>query len=203
MIEQRADRAVSDYIQYHRADAARELDFYRAIPALGKAIRRAARADTADGGKHPHQRRIPCDALREFGAQLARRQHLLRRARSFAGLHRVVEEVGQSIRGIGELAIYDTAHRIGARLSLAPRAVYLHRDTRSGAAAVGVDPRRSTVAVSELPAAFAALEPHEIEDCLCIFKGLLAGDPALPLTGCRCSGRGCARPRRRTARARC
>lgn len=59
VIEQRAEKAVSDYTQYHRADAARELDSYRAVPALQKAISRAARAHTADGAKHPHQRRIP------------------------------------------------------------------------------------------------------------------------------------------------
>ena len=203
VIEQRADKAVSDYIEHHRDDAARELSFYRSMPTLTHAIRRGARAYTADGDKHPHQWRIPCDALREFGAQLGRHEHFLREAQSFADLHRVVEVVGRPIHRIGELAIYDTALRIGARLSLAPTEVYLHLGTRSGAEAVGVDPRRSTVAVSELPAAFAALEPHETEDCLCIFKGLLAGDPALSCTGCRCSGRGCARPRRRTALTRC
>jgi len=203
VIEQRAEEAVSDYIEHHRDDAARELRFYRLMPTVARAIHRGARARTADRGKHPHQWRIPRDTLREFGAQLARHEHVLREVESFADLHLVVEEVGRPIHGIGELAIYDTALRIGARLSLPPSEVYLHRGTRSGAEAVGVDPRRSTVAVSELPAAFAALEPHEIEDCLCIFKGLLAGDPALSRTGCRCSGRGCARPPRRTARTRC
>ena len=74
VIEQRAEKAVSDYTQYHRADAARELDSYRAVPALQKAISRAARAHTADGAKHPHQRRIPCVALRAFGSRLARRE---------------------------------------------------------------------------------------------------------------------------------
>ncbi len=203
VIDKRAAEAVSDYIEHHRDDAASELRFYRSMPTLAQAIRRGARAHTADDGKHPHQWRIPCDALRDFGAQLARQKRPLREARSFAELHQVVEEVGRPTYGIGPLAIYDTTLRIGARLSLAPTEVYLHRGTRSGAEAVGVDPRRSTVAVSELPAAFAALEPHEIEDCLCIFKGLLAGDTCPPLRGCRCSGRGCARPRRRTARTRC
>lgn len=194
--------AVADYIEHHREVAARELDFYRSIRTLRAAISRAARAHTADGGKHPHQRRIPCDTLRAFGATLAQKEQALSAAQSFDELHRAVRDAGDRTDGIGELAVYDTALRIGARLGLEPERVYLHRGTRDGAAAVGVDPRRPTVSASELPAAFAKLDPHEIEDCLCIFKGLLAGNPA-PLTGCRCNSRGCARPRHRTARARC
>ena len=204
VIDQRAKEAVSDYVAHHRADAAGELDFYRAIPTLRRAISKAARAHTADGGKHPHQRRIACDVLRAFGARLVRLEDTLREAPSFEELHRVVQGVGDLIHGIGELAVYDTALRIGANLRLAPTRVYLHRGTRDGAEAVDVVGRCSTIAVSELPAAFACLEPHEIEDCLCIFKGLLKGDPSLRPTGCRCNGGGCAgRRSARGERARC
>ncbi|MXY22660.1 MAG: hypothetical protein F4Y49_15165 [Dehalococcoidia bacterium] len=68
VIERRVAQAVSDYIAHHRKDAIKELQFYRDTPTLGHAITRAAHACTAGGGKHPHQWRIPRDALREFGA---------------------------------------------------------------------------------------------------------------------------------------
>ena len=203
VVDQRAEDAASDYIEYHRDDAVGELGFYREMPTLRLAIRRAARAHTADGGKHLRQRRIPCDVLRAFGARLARRERALHEAGSFDELHRVVQGVGDLIHGIGELAVYDTALRIGANLRLPPKQVYLHRGTRDGSEAVGVGRQRSTIAVSELPAAFACLEPHEIEDCLCIFKGLLKGNRSLRSTGCRCNGGGCARRPAGTPRARC
>ena len=203
LIQQRVDEAVSDYLAYHRDDGVDELDFYRAMPTVPEAITRAARAHTSHGGKHPHQWRIPCDVLREFGRRLSRRERALQEAPSFDELHQVVQEAGRLIRRIGELAVYDTALRIGAKLDLPPTQVYLHRGTRDGAAEIGIDPRRPSIAVAELPRAFAVLEPHEIEDCLCIFKGLLSDKPSLRATGCRCSGRGCARDPSRTAQARC
>lgn len=203
VMTQRAEQALSDYTKHHRAAAARELEFYRAIPDLREAISSAARAHTADGGKHPHQRRIPCDALRAFGSGLACREQALNAAGSFDELHQAVKNVGDRTHGIGELAVYDTALRIGARLGLDPERVYLHRGTREGAAAVGPDHRRCAVAVSKLPSPFARLTPHEIEDCLCIFKGLLSGRPSPQPTGCRCTGGGCARRPAGTARVRC
>ena len=203
VIERRAERAVSDYIAHHQADAAAEMNCYRATPSLRLAIRRAARAHTADGGKHPHQWRIPRDVLRKFGARLSREDRALRDVPSFDELHGVVLRAGDLTHGIGELAVYDTALRIGAKLDLPPLRVYLHRGSRDGAAMLGVDARRPSVAVSELPTAFATLEAHEIEDCLCIFKGLLSGERSLPPVGCRCGGRGCARPARSAARAGC
>ena len=148
---------------------------------------------TADGGKHPHHRRISRDVLRKFGARLSREDRALRDVPSFDELHGVVRRVGDLTHGIGELAVYDTALRIGAWLGVRPERVYLHRGTREGAEAVRVDHRRSTVAVSDLPSSFARLAPHEIEDCLCIFKGLLSGKPPPRPTGCRCNGGGCAR----------
>ena len=192
-----------DYLKHHRDDAARELRVYRSMPTLARAIRRGARACTADGGKHPHQWRIPRSVLRTFGARLARREPALSGAGSFAELHRAVKDVGDRIHGVGELAVYDTALHIGARLGLDPERVYLHRGTRDGAAAIGVDHRRSTIAVSELPSPFARLAPHEIEDCLCIFKGLLSGTPSPGPIGCRCNGGDCARRLAGTARVRC
>jgi hypothetical protein len=48
--------------------------------------------------------------------------------------------------------------------------VYLHAGTRAGARALGLNWRATTLAVHDLPAELRVLAPHEIEDCLCIFK---------------------------------
>ena len=74
VMKRRVRRAVSDYIEHHRDDAADELDLYRMMPRLRRVIEAAALARTADGGKHPHQWRIPCDVLREFGRCLSYRE---------------------------------------------------------------------------------------------------------------------------------
>ena len=191
VIKCRVRRAVSDYIAHHRDDAVAELDFYRAMPILRHVIKAAALARTADGGKHPHQWRIPCNVLREFGTCLSSRERDLREAPSFDELHRVVREVGDRIPGIG------------VKRDLLPTRVYLHRGTMSGAGALGIDCSCPAISVSELPEPFADLKPHEIEDCLCIFKELLSGEKLLRPRGCLCSGRGCARRTRETMRPRC
>ena len=72
------------------------------------------------------------------------------------------------MRGIGELAVYDIACRIGAFLGFRPDRVYLHAGTREGARALGL--RGASVRKIDLPGAFGCLSPAEIEDCLCIYK---------------------------------
>ena len=203
VIKRRVRRAVSDYIAHHRDDAAAELNFYRAMPIFRRVIKAASLARTVDGGKHPHQWRIPWDVLREFGRCLSSREQDLREALSFDELHQVVREAGDRIPGIGVLAVYDTALRIGGKRDLLPTRVYLHRGTMDGAAALGIDRGFPVISVSELPEPFEKLEPHEIEDCLCIFKELLSGEKLLRPRGCRCSGRGCARRTRKTRRSHC
>ena len=75
-----------------------------------------------------------------------------------------------TVGGLGELYVYDTALRIGAKLNLLPNKVYLHAGTRSGAEALGFDGKATVLNVSDLPRELQKLEPHEIEDVLCIFK---------------------------------
>jgi hypothetical protein len=99
----------------------------------------------------------------------ARLQH----ATSFDDLYRRVAVAIEPLDGIGELTVYDTALRIGAKLGHLPSKVYLHRGTRAGAKALGLNWKAKTLAVRELPAVLRVLPAHEIEDCLCIFKDRL------------------------------
>jgi hypothetical protein len=105
----------------------------------------------------------------------------LRSASTFAEIHSIVGREILDIHRVGELAVYDTALRIAAWRRLEPEVVYLHRGTRDGAKALGLDVRRSFIPIIELPAAFRSLRPYEIEDVLCLYKDVFRGRRHLPL----------------------
>jgi hypothetical protein len=67
-----------------------------------------------------------------------------------------------------------TQRYMGAKLNLFPTWVYLHKGTREGARALGLDAHADALYMADLPRKFHALKPHEIEDVLFIFKDELA-----------------------------
>lgn len=163
---------VRAYKMRFRRNTQEELGSYAAEATLAAAVRRASLAQRPDGRRYDHQRRLPMAVLREASDRLEGAR--LEVARDFGELHHLVEQAIGLIPGIGELTVYDTALRIGAKLRLKPDRVYLHRGTREGARALGLNWRLPQLALSEVPRALHGLEPHEIEDCLCIFKRQLA-----------------------------
>ena len=126
-----------------------------------------------DGKRYDHQRRLRVPTLEEARRRLQKATSRLKRARDFDHLHRLVKEEIGPMHGIGELMVYDTALRIGAKLGLKPRQVYLHSGTRQGARRLGLCWRRPYLSVACFPPQFRELAPHEIEDCVCIFKAKL------------------------------
>ena len=130
-----------------------------------------SRTFTFPGGKrHPHQRRIPLHVLQAANSRLQAINQRLGKAKSFAELHGLIAQQIGPIPGIGDLTVYDIAHRIGAYLSLAPEAIYLHAGTREGAQALNLT--GEMIALSQVPAELK-LTPAEIEDCFCIYKDAL------------------------------
>lgn len=89
-------------------------------------------------------------------------------AETFEQLHDRVASL--RFKFVGPLIVYDTAYRIGAKLGLEPRLVYLHCGTKDGALLLGLGKGRLYLRPEELPPAFHSLQPYEIEDCLCIYK---------------------------------
>ena len=162
---------VRAYIARCRAHSDQELGSFRAEPTLASAIDRAGRAQTPEGRRYHHQRRLPSALLRFATKQL--RAARLGQSTSFDDLHQRIDRAIGSLHGIGELTVYDTALRIGARLGHRPKRVYLHSGTRLGARALGLDWRAKALEISDLPRELRVLKPHEIEDCLCIFKDRL------------------------------
>ncbi len=154
---------------------------------MAKTIRTAARSTMCDGKRHPHQRRLPAHVLNATGRRLERAMTVLRRCRSFAALHEIIREEIGPIYGIGPLAVYDVATRIGARLRLEPELVYLHAGTSNGARALGFD-GGDPLKPKALPREFWILKPREMEDCLCIYADKLSRlppNPAVHRTGAR------------------
>jgi len=161
---------VRTYIRQIRPRAEDELAWFRGQPSVRAAIERAALAVNSRGQRYSHQRRLKRKTLEQAFQILCGCESRIRKAKSFDELFDVVDAAFHDVTGIGELYVYDTALRLGAKLSLEPTKVYLHSGTRVGARALGLDGGARTLSGSEIPAAFQELQPHEIEDVLCIFK---------------------------------
>lgn len=158
------------YIRRVRPRAEAEVDWFRQQPSIGRAIEIAALAVNRHGKRYSHQRRLKKATLEQALCVLSDETRAMMLARSFDDLFRLIDSVLKPIPGIGELYVYDTSLRIGAKLNLLPSKVYLHAGTRLGARALGLNGSAATIEVPALPHAFGALRPHEIEDVLCIFK---------------------------------
>jgi hypothetical protein len=149
----------------------RERESFAKEPTIEAAVSRAGVAERFNGKRwvrYDHQRRIPRDAL-----ELARKSLLaapLAHCSSFHELFQVVEAAIRPIPGIGELMVYDTALRVGARLGVEPDRVYIHSGTRVGARRLGLDARAPWIDRRDLPVQLRSLPPWQVEDILCIYK---------------------------------
>ena len=139
------------------------------------AVKYASHGLTADGKRHPHQRRLTQKTLSAVHRKLQKAD--LKQYRDFESLHQAIDALLGKGEGAGPLMKYDTALRIGANLGVRPARVYLHSGTRIGAIALGFSGKEMSVDRSSLPKEFHCLEPHELEDCLCIFKADLQKIP--------------------------
>jgi len=164
---------VRTYIRRIRPKAHAELNWFRQQPSLHAAIEKAALAINSQGNRYSHQRRLQQDSLQQAYQALEAKTETIAETDDFDDLHGLIDRILNPIPGIGELYVYDTSLRIGAKLNLLPTRVYLHAGTRVGARALGLDASGPSINTSALPREFRSLPPHEIEDILCIFKDKL------------------------------
>jgi hypothetical protein len=162
---------IAHYLANYSDNADGELRFYCQQPTLDDALENAALARLPSGKRAHHQRRLPASSLN--AAWKALKQCDFNVIDDFHELFCLIDEKVRPIDGIGELYVYDTALRIGAFLHLAPDRIYLHAGVRVGARSLGFS-GGDFIVCSDLPAEFVVLEPHQIEDCLCIYKRELA-----------------------------
>lgn len=168
------EEIVAHYRMEKRPEALWEREHYAKLATVEEAARRAALALTPDGKRHSHQNpfRVKQETLDDWAAKVFAHLEWLAAAETFEMLHDRLEAL--KIRGVGPLIIYDTAHRLGVKLGLEPRLVYLHAGTLEGAVLLGFERKLKTIEPTALPPAFRALRPYEIEDCLCIYKDDIA-----------------------------
>jgi len=126
---------VGDYIRHCRRRAQAERRHFAAL-SLREAVRLAGLAETKEGKRFSHQRRIPKAVLRRAAERLEGVVPDLLACRDFDGLSALIESTMGQLHGIGALTVYDTANRIGGKLRLEPTRIYLHaghigRRTRS------------------------------------------------------------------------
>ena len=161
---------VNDYIKCYRKGAENELRWFAIQQSLSDAVSLAALAEGPSGKRLDHQRRIPGAVLKESCRRLLRTLKKLQSVNSFEDLFDIVESTIGGIHGIGELTVYDTSLRIGAKLKLEPNCIYLHAGTRIGARKLRVGTSEQTIQVDKLPRPLKRLKAREIEDVLCIYK---------------------------------
>jgi hypothetical protein len=161
---------VDDYVQRLRPLRERELRFFRVVRTDEEAVSAAALAQLPNRKRHPHQYRIPTESLAESRRRLLDNLGAIRGCASFDELIDLVNRLIRPIDRVGELAVYDAALRIGARFSLEPDRVYLHRGTREGARKLGLEARRETIEMPELRSPLHKLSAREAEDFLCVYK---------------------------------
>jgi hypothetical protein len=168
---------VADYLAKYTTNAEAEMRWFHQPVSIAEAIERACESRLPNGRgrlvRHGHQCRIPARALREAAMRLNERNATITATPDFRSLHDLVEATIGPIAGIGELTIYDIAHRVGAHTGAAPSEVYVHRGTRKGARALAFHGRK-TIAIRKLPAAFQRLTAAQAEDALCIYHKELA-----------------------------
>jgi radical SAM protein with 4Fe4S-binding SPASM domain len=123
--------------------------------------------------KASHQIRISNKTLKFFGVQVSKHITKDSNFKNFEELFKKVKKIAGSVKGIGNLTIYDTALRIGFYLSnqVFPKDfVYLSRGTKEGAEALLGRKVKNAENVEVFRKYFNELDSRQIENILCIEK---------------------------------
>lgn len=179
-------RARDDFITHHRPRRCREGRRIAALPSIDAAIRDAV---FPCGRKHSHQRRLNLANMGRLVEGLLEDSAFIEEASTFERLHDLVSTATSGLWEDAALLKYDVAQRLGTFVGIEPDAVYVHRGTAVGAAAIGL-PGRGSVSMRQIPEELSSLSASELEDCLCIFGPYLAGIAPAPTGACACDGKG-------------
>lgn len=163
---------IKAYKKLYLSSASAESEYFRTLPSLVVCIDSASHAINSKGNKSKHQWRIRKITLSQAKGILIANIQAIKKVASFDELFVLIDCLLHSVKGIGELYIYDTSLRIGAYLGYLPKKVYLHAGTRIGAKKLGFA-NKVAIEMSELPDEYQKLEPFMVEDILCIFKDKL------------------------------
>lgn len=130
------------------------------------------------GPRDNHQWIYGTADLEAMGKQVALHSATLAATDDFQDLYRRIEDALGLRRNRKPLLVYDIAHRLGYRLGLAPKEVYLHAGPKNGAEALksGLGrPRHRPL--SDFPTSIRTrLSPAQAEDFLCLAGKALRPD---------------------------
>ncbi len=130
--------------------------------------------DVIDGAilrNHPHQNCLSWEYRRDIASKLILAQAVFETHTTFQEIYEVVKSCACPPYKNANLLVYDLSLRIGAYKDLFPSNIYLHRGALEGAQIVLNQKKLpNLISASSLPKEFSVLKPHEIEDCLCIYK---------------------------------
>jgi len=154
--------------------------------------------DEKDGKEkiYSHQRHLGACILKRASDELSANLEEIKQCQSFCELLQGVESATNAVHPFGSLAVYDTALRIGAKLDIWPKVVYLHAGTMKGYKELAgttkdykelkkTRVKQGWVPLDDLREEVRELKPHHAENFLCIFKGFFNN------SGSRRTGRPC------------
>ena len=145
--------------------------YCKSLDNLEDVIRYSALSENHLGKRNNHQRRLKKNDLRVFAENLLEKKEEIKSAKTFDELLNIVETC--KVNGIGELACYDTANRIGTKLNIVPVMIYLHAGARIGIEKIlnrKIKEKAVTRRILPNPFHDKNLTDAEIEDILCIYK---------------------------------
>lgn len=143
--------------------------------SLEEVIERAAKAINIYDKKEGHQYRLPKIVLNEFYESVKSKTKEIKKCKDFEELLSIIEEC--KIKQVGVLTLYDTAFRIGCKLGVFPKYIYMHAGAKAGAEAIlGKKVKEKYITLEDLPDSFyekidrkrGTVKPYEAEVCLCI-----------------------------------
>lgn len=170
------EEIVNDYLNKFAYLLDREICFFGILPSLTETISMAAMAETSQGKQSSHQPayRFSTEELETSKRCLLKIEEQIRVCETFEGLQCLINTAIRPVYKNAILYVYDTAWKIGAKLNLEPKTVYLHAGILKGVKALGLDVKRDSIDLRELPVPLQRLRPIHTENLLCIYKDQLS-----------------------------
>lgn len=165
---------VDDYVKnQYSQEQLKSLGYYTTLKDNPQEFcHKIAYAITSDGTTHFHQRRLNLKTKAALEQYLMELFPELTSVNDFDELKRRVH-----LKGMGDLAAYDTALRIGHTIGVYPKKFYFHRGAKEGYKNLCGPQKvrgRNCTDMAELPEELQMLEPIDVENFFCIYKDDIA-----------------------------
>jgi len=125
------------------------------------------------GGIEYHQRRIKKTVMDIFYKKLIENKNNINSVKSFGELYNIIESIGNTVSGVGDTFIFDSAFRIAYYLNIYPDKIYLHAGTRIGVEGL-LNKKINTdfILKNDLPEPYKSCQLNctQLEDLFCAFK---------------------------------